>query len=99
MNMTIEESQEWEKPLLNKDGSRRNLHKIWLVRDEKRVCSLYHYIVRNFNRIKQTLDKLMILAKERHGPEGWRLVSFEGIGLFLAHQNNLLLEGKVVPEQ
>ena len=89
MTITIEDTKEAEKPLLDKYGKRITLHRIYLHHKGKRVISLYHYMKKNFNIIIEEYNRLVKIAKERYGKEGWRRVSFEGLGLLYANNEGL----------
>ena len=59
------------------------------IRDSRTVIlrnglSLWWFIKEHFDYIKAIEQRLCVTAMERWGPEGWRKVSFEGIGLFVA---------------
>lgn len=93
MRVTIEESMEWEKNhLLTKQGHRKNSQRVYLTHKQKGNTSLYAYIHECFDVILTTYDALKKLAIERFGNEGWRRVSFEGIGLCFAYSDGWLLK-------
>lgn len=46
--------------------------------------TLYHFIEDHFKEVDTEFKRLCSVAIKRFGPEGWRKVSFEAVGLWVA---------------